>query len=221
MKIFGQEVSVLKNQVKALVFNILAWVLSFFGSRSASSSSGPWPKSSCVIIRGPGGTEKLETQLLSKDTELATIGYNVPQFKGPLVNLDNAMKDLGELVVVRIHYFSINYADIAIRWGLYESALQYVGWPIVPGFDFSGEVEAAGPKTPYKKGDKVFGFTLFGAYSTRLIVPMSQIRIVPKGLKANPFTMVNAAAFPAVAATALHSVALRIFLLTLFISVHQ
>lgn len=34
--------------------------------------------------------------------------------------------------------FSINYADICIRWGLYESALRYVGWPIIPGFDIAG-----------------------------------------------------------------------------------
>ena len=34
--------------------------------------------------------------------------------------------------------FSINYADICIRWGLYESALRYVGWPIIPGFDLAG-----------------------------------------------------------------------------------
>ena len=34
--------------------------------------------------------------------------------------------------------FSINYADVCIRWGLYESALRFVGWPIVPGFDLAG-----------------------------------------------------------------------------------
>ncbi len=28
----------------------------------------------------------------------------------------------------------VNYADCVIRMGLYESARQYVGWPITPGF---------------------------------------------------------------------------------------
>ena len=43
-----------------------------------------------------------------------------------------------DLVVIRNKAFSINYADICIRWGLYESALRYVGWPIIPGFDLAG-----------------------------------------------------------------------------------
>eukprot|EP00971_Amphidinium_carterae_P218873 4344367-Amphidinium_carterae.1 len=47
-------------------------------------------------------------------------------------------------VLVRTTHFSVNYADITIRWGLYESALRYIGWPIVPGFDLCGVVEWAG-----------------------------------------------------------------------------
>ena len=31
------------------------------------------------------------------------------------------------LVLVQVDYFSINYADVCIRWGLYESALRFVG----------------------------------------------------------------------------------------------
>jgi hypothetical protein len=217
MKIFGQEVSVLNNQISALVLNLWAWFLSLFGGRSAANSSGAassnkqCPQKSCIIIRAPGGLEKLEVAPLSSSAsggqlEQVTVGYNVTKFKGPLVNLDEATKDLGDLVVVKIHYFSVNYADVCIRWGLYESALRYVGWPIIPGFDFSGEVEIAGPQANFHKGDKVVGFTLFGAYSTRLLVPASQIRVIPKGPKGNPFTMTQAAAFPAVAATALHAV---------------
>jgi NADPH:quinone reductase-like Zn-dependent oxidoreductase len=48
------------------------------------------------------------------------------------------------LVVVRNKAFSINYADICIRWGLYESALRYVGWPIIPGFDLAGVIGSDG-----------------------------------------------------------------------------
>ena len=44
-------------------------------------------------------------------------------------------------MVVRNKAFSINYADICIRWGLYESALRYVGWPIIPGFDLAGVID--------------------------------------------------------------------------------
>ena len=93
--------------------------------------------------------------------------------------------------------FSINYADICIRWGLYESALRYVGWPIIPGFDiagqsmksvlqlqtwgtngtirmwcfffpcFPGEVEMAGAESGFSVGDRVFGCSFFGAYASR------------------------------------------------------
>ena len=58
----------------------------------------------------------------------------------------------------------MNYADVTIRWGLYESALRFVGWPICPGFDVAGVVEEAGAESGFEKGDKVFGCTLFGEW---------------------------------------------------------
>jgi NADPH:quinone reductase-like Zn-dependent oxidoreductase len=86
---------------------------------------------------------------------------------------------------------------------LYESALQYVGWPIVPGFDFAGVVEWAGADTEFVEGDEVFGFTMFGAYSNHILVPASQIRKKPTNL-----SLEISAALPAVAATALHALSL-------------
>ena len=65
-------------------------------------------------------------------------------------------------VVVRNRAFSVNYADVCVRWGLYESALRYVGWPIVPGFDLAGVVESAGRDTSFSPGDRVFGCSFFG-----------------------------------------------------------
>ena len=78
-----------------------------------------------------------------------------------------------------------------------------MGWPICPGFDFSGEVEYAPKSTGLKKGQRVFGFTLFGAYSSRVLVPAEQIRPLPKRLSAE-----EGSAVPAVAATALHALSL-------------
>lgn len=103
-------------------------------------------------------------------------------------------------------YFSVNYADVTIRWGLYESALRYVGWPIVPGFDVSGVVEAAGANSGFSPGDQVYGFSLFGAYSSRVLVPGRQLVKRPKALTAE-----QAAAVPAVAGTALHALHLAGF----------
>src|SRR5690606_16576363 len=68
-------------------------------------------------------------------------------------------------VVVEIKATGVNYADIIIRWGLYESAKQLVGWPITPGFEFSGIVKSVGSNiSKFSVGDKVFGVNLFNAY---------------------------------------------------------
>lgn len=217
MKILGQDVEVLKNQISALILNLWAWFYHFFpflapsaGGKSAVPS-GP----TCVSIPGPGGLDKLVITPLNQGKELLTVGYNVPAFRGPLVNRADTKNKLGNLVIVRVMYFSINYADVCIRWGLYESALRYVGWPIVPGFDFSGVVEEAGEDSNFRPGDEVFGFTLFGSYSSRLLVPSSQIRAIPQCNPQSLFSLDKAAALPAVAATALHAVRASVLVLSL------
>jgi len=146
----------------------------------------------------------------------ATIGYNLKGLTPPFVSgqqlrqvmvggTDN--EELESLhcnaVLVRTSHFSVNYADITIRWGLYESALKYIGWPIVPGFDLCGVVEWAGSATRFRKGDPVYGFSLFGAYSTRVLVPASQLLPRPSSLNE-----AAAAGLPAVAGTALHALSL-------------
>jgi hypothetical protein len=50
------------------------------------------------------------------DSPRATVGYNVPSVKGPFV--ENVYAKLApNLVIVRNKFFSINYADVCIRWG--------------------------------------------------------------------------------------------------------
>ena len=88
-----------------------------------------------------------------------------------------------ESVVVETYASGINYADVIIRWGLYSSAKQFVGWPITPGFEFSGRVVEVGTRvSKFKVGDDVFGVTLFGGYSTRIQVPANQIRLIPDNM---------------------------------------
>jgi NADPH:quinone reductase-like Zn-dependent oxidoreductase len=53
----------------------------------------------------------------------------------------------------------------------------------------------------FQVGDKVYGATFFGAYSTRVLVPSQQLRKIPKGL-----TLSQAASLPAVSLTALYSI---------------
>ncbi len=104
-------------------------------------------------------------------------------------------------VLVRTQAAGVNYADSVVRWGLYESARRFVGWPITPGFEFSGHVEAIGSGVDkVSVDDAVFGVSFFGAYSTHVVVPQHQLFPLPARLSA-----IDAAAFPAVFLTAYHA----------------
>jgi NADPH:quinone reductase-like Zn-dependent oxidoreductase len=105
-------------------------------------------------------------------------------------------------VIVAVRASGVNYADIIIRWGLYESAKQFIGWPITPGFEFSGVVkDVSSVVTQFKKGDRVFGVSLFNAYATEVMVPENQLYHLPEKL-----SFAEAAAIPAVFMTAYHAV---------------
>ncbi len=104
-------------------------------------------------------------------------------------------------VLVAVASSSVNFADCAVRMGLYSSAKEYVGWPITPGFDLAGTVAAIGPdgagEDALAVGDRVFGVSRFGAYATRVAVPRHQLLRIPDG-----WTTEQAAAFPTVNLTA-------------------
>lgn len=98
-----------------------------------------------------------------------------------------------DLTPVKVSHIGVNYADCCVRRGVYESAKEYVGWPITPGFEFAG-VRAGDPSR------KVFGVTRFGAYAEGVAVPEHQLFDLPSKL-----TPAQAAAFPAVFLTAYHA----------------
>lgn len=92
----------------------------------------------------------------------------------------------------------VNYADCLVRMGLYQSAKDFVGWPITPGFEFSGYVQAVGEGvTHLRPGDPVFGVTRFGAYASSVVVPKHQVFLAPSGIE-----LAALAGFPAVFLTA-------------------
>lgn len=102
--------------------------------------------------------------------------------EGANIKLNEDIKD-EDLVIVKTYVCGVNYADVCIRWGLYESAKEYVGWPITPGFEFSGEIESKGENVKeFEIGQKIFGVSLFGAYSERIRVPKYQIFPLPEKL---------------------------------------
>ena len=171
----------------------------------------------CVVIGRPGGLEQL--RLVTLKPNIVTCGYNVkdqdiPFTKPLLLSEDNNLFP-DDCVLLRNEAFSVNYADVCIRWGLYESANQFVGYPIVPGFDVAGIVEKVGSgviagiatnnnnnnnNKLIQVGDRVFGCSLFGAYSSRVLVPALQLRKIPQGL-----SMAQAASLPTVSLTALYA----------------
>jgi len=110
-------------------------------------------------------------------------------------------------VVIQIKASGINYADVIIRWGLYESAKKFVGWPITPGFEFAGIIlEKGSDVTQFQIGEEVFGVSRFGAYASHIIVPSNYIFSMKCfGPRISEWTLIHAAAFPAVYMTAYYA----------------
>ncbi len=70
-------------------------------------------------------------------------------------------------VQVQVKACGINFADICVRLGLYEAAKG--NYPICPGLEFSGVVNRIGEHIQtVKPGDRVFGASRFGAYTTAI-----------------------------------------------------
>jgi NADPH:quinone reductase-like Zn-dependent oxidoreductase len=131
-----------------------------------------------IVIERPGGHRQLKIKELPEPT---------PQ---------------NDEVLIAVSAAGINFADVFIRLGLYKSAKEFVGWPVTPGFEFSGTVLDHGSDVlDFQKGDSVFGVTRFGAYSSHICVPRHQVFVIPDGSK---FTSDQWAAFPAVYCTAYH-----------------
>ncbi len=131
-----------------------------------------------IIIRCPGGYRRLE----------------VKEFATP-VPRDNE-------VLVEVSAAGVNFADVFVRLGLYKSGKEFVGWPITPGFEFSGNIARCGPGvSEFAEGTPVFGVTRFGAYASHLCVPANQVYAIPGN---SNFTPDQWAAFPAVFLTAYH-----------------
>jgi len=97
---------------------------------------------------------------------------------------------------VRVAAAGVNYADVVVRMGYYETAKGL--YPITPGFEFAGEIDAVGPQTSgFKIGDKVLGISRFGAYASHIVVEPRQLWPLPHG-----WSFEDGAAFPAVYMTA-------------------
>lgn len=105
-------------------------------------------------------------------------------------------------VRVKVAAAGVNFADIFVRLGLYQSAREFVGWPITPGFEFSGTVTDCGRRVGgFDVGSAVFGLTRFGGYASHVCVPQDQVFSIPPDSR---FSLDQWAGFPTVFLTAYH-----------------
>lgn len=117
----------------------------------------------------------------------------VKEFSEPKVNK-------GE-VLIETRACGVNFADCLVRMGLYQSAKEFVGWPITPGFEVAGVVKEVGEGvTKFSPGQKVIAITLFGGYSTHLVVSEDQVFPLPEFLN-----FAKGAAIPTVFLTAYYA----------------
>ena len=120
-KFLGQDVDTLKNQIVAIVLNVYSWLLSLLpfgiGTRHTVDVID---KHFCIGISGPGGLDTLTLQSIpgSSSNLRATVGYNIPGYSGPFFSTEMSCSDIpANMVLVSNSFFSVNYADVCIRWG--------------------------------------------------------------------------------------------------------
>lgn len=101
-------------------------------------------------------------------------------------------------VRIAVEACGVNYADGIIRMGLYESAKKLHGYPITPGFEIAGRIDAIGPAVrDHAPGDPVLALTLFGGYTSHIVLPTDRVFALPATLSAR-----QGAAIPTVFLTA-------------------
>ncbi|MBL0040818.1 MAG: zinc-binding dehydrogenase [Xanthomonadales bacterium] len=101
-------------------------------------------------------------------------------------------------VRVAVEACGVNYADGIIRMGLYASAKQLHGYPITPGFEVAGRIDAIGAGvTSWQVGQRVIGLCLFNGYSSSLCFDAEQVFALPEHL-----SMAEGASLPTVFLTA-------------------
>jgi NADPH:quinone reductase len=99
-------------------------------------------------------------------------------------------------LLIKVMAASLNRADLGLRSGTYRVAPEEL--PIIPGREFAGTVESAGPNVgQFKKGDRVVAYTGKGGYAEYATAKVSEVRPLPDGID-----FATAAAVPTVFLTA-------------------
>jgi NADPH:quinone reductase-like Zn-dependent oxidoreductase len=111
----------------------------------------------------------------------------IHQYGGPeVLKYEDAPKPqagTGELLI-RVHATSVNPVDWKIRAGYLQQMLAYK-LPMIPGWDVSGVVEAAGTGTRFRPGDEVYSrpdMSRDGTYAEYVVVKESEVALKPKSI---------------------------------------
>ena len=106
------------------------------------------------------------------------------------------LPDLGPHEVhLRIKAVGINFADLLMRAGLYDTVPPL---PYSPGFEVAGQIARVGAEVDgWHEGDRAVALLRYGGYAHDVIVPTKQLFQFPAGL-----TAIEAAASPVVFLTA-------------------
>ena len=92
-------------------------------------------------------------------------------------------------VHVRVEAAGLNFADLLMRAGLYDTVPPR---PYSPGFEITGRIARAGRQvTEWREGDRVVALLRYGGYARDVIVPTEQVFPCPDTL-----TAAEAAAVP-------------------------
>jgi NADPH:quinone reductase-like Zn-dependent oxidoreductase len=98
-------------------------------------------------------------------------------------------------VELRVHAVGVNFADLLMRAGLYDTVPPR---PYSPGFEVAGEIAQTGSRvTEWRPGDRAVALLRYGGYAHHVLVPSMQLFHYPDTL-----TPVQAAAIPVVFLTA-------------------
>jgi len=115
---------------------------------------------------------------------------------GVLVERDIQLRDPApDEVELRVHAVGVNFADLLMRAGLYDTVPPR---PYSPGFEVAGEITRIGSRvTEWRLGDRAVALLRYGGYACDVLVPSIQLFHYP-----NTLTPVQAAAIPVVFLTA-------------------
>lgn len=104
-------------------------------------------------------------------------------------------------VLIAVRAAGINFADCCVRMGVYQSAKEFVGWPITPGFEVAGVITKVGEGvSSFSVGDQVIAVTRFGGYTSHLVSHEKWVFRSPENLSFS-----QGASVPAVFLTAFYA----------------